>query len=246
MNQGLKLALAAVILSLGMVLSASLLSKFFVKIRHEQAITVKGFAEQDLTSDVGKFSCECSVRGATLQESYVKLQASRAAVLAYLRKMGFKDDEIVPGTIDSRKIAQRDAQGKETNEIEYYDITQRIAVMSANVQLIREVATGITELIKEGIDINAFAPEFYISDLKDDKLKLLAEATRDGYRRAVELAGNSHGRVGALISAQQGVFQITAKNSTDTSDYGTYDTATIRKTARIVVTLQYAIEAGGK
>jgi hypothetical protein len=46
------------------------------------------------------------------------------------------------------------------------------------------------------------------------------------------------------MSAQQGVFQITARHSTDTSGYGMYDTATIEKTAKAVVTLEYAIDAG--
>ena len=45
-----------------------------------------------------------------------------------------------------------------------------------------------------------------------------------------------------LISAQQGVLQITERHSTETSGYGVYDTATIEKTAKAVVTLEYAIE----
>ncbi|MFN2352064.1 MAG: hypothetical protein ABR497_08980 [Kiritimatiellia bacterium] len=48
--------------------------------------------------------------------------------------------------------------------------------------------------------------------------------------------------MGALISARQGVFQITTRHSTDTSGYGTYDTTTIEKTAKAVVTLEYTVE----
>jgi len=84
--------------------------------------------------------------------------------------------------------------------------------------------------------------EFYVSTLPVTKLELLAKATDDAYRWAVVLAENSRGRVGALISAWQGVLQITARYSTDTSGYGVYDTATIEKTAKAVVTLEYAIE----
>jgi len=84
--------------------------------------------------------------------------------------------------------------------------------------------------------------EFYVSTLPVTKLELLVKATDDAYRRAVVLAENSRGRVGALISARQGVLQITARYSTDTSGYGVYDTATIEKTAKAVVTLEYAVE----
>jgi hypothetical protein len=242
MNNAVRLSVAAVILALGMVFSSVLLSKLFVRIRHEQAITVKGYAETDIVSDVGKFFCTCRARGSSLEESYDRLQQSRKAALEYLQRMGLREAEIVSGTIDTSKVARRDAQGKETNEIEYYDVFQTITVSSSNVTLIRDVAASITELIKEGIDIQACAPQFYSSDLKDTKIGLLARATEDGYRRAVALAQNSGGRVGALIAARQGVFQITQRNSTDTSDYGEYDTSTIEKTAKAVVTLEYAIE----
>jgi uncharacterized protein len=244
MNGALKWLAAAVILALGMILSSVLLSKFFVRIRHEQAITVKGYAQQDVVSDVGKFACTCTARGSSLKEAYDKLMASRNAVMGYLKGVGFRDAELVPGTINSWKILKRDAQGKETNEIEYYDVSQTVDVMSGNVTLIRGASTGITDLIKDGIDISSSAPAFYVSDLKDTKLGLLAKATADGYQRALALAENSRGKVGALMSAQQGVFQITERNSTDTSGYGEYDTSTIEKTAKAIVTLEYSIESG--
>ena len=57
------------------------------------------------------------------------------------------------------------------------------------------------------------------------------------------LAKNSGGRVGALLSAEQGVIQITERNSTDTSGDGVYDTKSIAKTAKVVVTLEYAVDA---
>jgi uncharacterized protein len=243
MNGVVKLTTAAVILALGMVFSSALLSRFFVRIRHEQAISVKGYAEKDVVSDVGKFACVCSARGASLADAYEKLQTGRSAVMEYLKQRGFAAAEITPETIRTSKISRRDAQGKDTNEIEYYDVLQEVSVASTNVALIKDAAIRITELIKEGIDVGASSPEFYVSDLKNAKLDLLAKATEDGRRRAAALAENSVGKVGALMSAQQGVFQITQRHSTDTSGYGMYDNSTIEKTAKAVVTLEYAVEA---
>ncbi|HNX33283.1 MAG TPA: SIMPL domain-containing protein [Kiritimatiellia bacterium] len=243
MNSVVKLSVVAVILALGMILSSTLLSKLFVRVRHEQAISVKGYAEKNIVSDIGKFSCTCTARGTSLNASYGRLQTSRAAALDYLKRKGFRDEEIVPGTIQTSKVFKRDAQGKETNEIEYYDAFQSLAVASGNVALIRDAATGITDLIKDGVDISASEPAFYVSDLQGTKLGLLAAATLDGQRRAAALADNGGGRVGALISARQGVFQITERNSTDTSGTGEYDTSAIEKTAKAIVTLEYAIDA---
>jgi hypothetical protein len=241
MNNILKLSVVALVLSLGMILSASILSKLYLRVRHEQAITVKGFAETEVTSDIGQFACSCTARGDSLKDAYNKLQESRDAILAFLTQMGLKDGAVVQ-TIAISKITKRDEKGKEMNEIEYYDVSQEILVTSTNVALISDTAARITELIKEGVDIQATAPMFMVSDMKDIKLKLLAEATEDGYRRALALARGSKGKIGALTSAQQGVFQITERYSTETSGSGEYDTSTIGKSAKAVVTLEYAIE----
>ena len=60
-------------------------------------------------------------------------------------------------------------------------------------------------------------------------------------RRAQTLARGSGSAVGGLVSASQGVFQIVSRGSTSSSDYGEYDTGAIEKTARVVVTLEYAV-----
>lgn len=235
---------AALILALGMVLSAALVSKLLVRVRQERAITVKGYAEADMLSDIGKFACTCCARGATLADAYKRLQANRQAALDYLLRAGFRGKELVAGTIETVRVAKRNEQGKETNETEYFDLFQTVCLTSTNVQRIAEVSSGITDLIQNGIDIKASSPEYYVSDLKGQKLRLLAAATEDGYARALTLAQGSKGKVGALTSAQQGVFQITQRHSTDTSGGGEYDTSTIEKTAKAVVTLEYAIDTG--
>jgi len=43
------------------------------------------------------------------------------------------------------------------------------------------------------------------------------------------------------VSATQGVFQITAPNSTEVSDYGSYDTSTIEKTVKAVVSCEFSV-----
>jgi len=243
MSSVVKVALGAVIVALGMVGAAALTSNLFVRVRQEQAITVKGYAEQNLVSDVGQCRCVLRTRGASLQEAALQLEVARRSVLATLERMGFPAGAWRADPMGSVRIARRDAQGKETNAIEFYDASQALWVTSTNVALIRDLPAGLAELIKGGLDLDVGAPEFTVSDLKDVKIELLGRATEDGYRRALTLAGRSGGRVGALIAAQQGVFQITGRHSTEVSDYGQYDTATIEKTAKAVVRLQYAIEA---
>lgn len=236
-----RLSVAAVILALGMILSSALLSKLFVSIKHEKEISVKGYAERDVVSDVGTFYCSYSTRKPTLVDAYKELQTHKRVVVNYLKNRGITDGQMSIREIDTKKIYKKDVEGNNTNEIQYYEATQGIRITLEHVMLVRDISRKITDLIKDGIDIYACSPEFYVSNLHEIKLELLAEATEDGYMRAVTLAENSGGAVGPLRSARQGVFQITQPYSTETSGYGMYDTLTIHKTVKAVVTLEYSI-----
>ena len=242
MNNMLKTTVAAVILALGLILSSFVLSKFFVSVKHEKAITVKGYAESDIVSDIGKFYCTASARDPDQKAAYEKSRANLAAVLDFLKRSGFSESEITADAVQMCRVNKRNEKGIQTNETEFYDAYQTVSIASSNVSLVRDVSRRMTELIKEGIDISVGSPEFLVSDLKDAKLSLLAAATEDGFRRAQSLAQHSGARVGALVSAQQGVLQITQRHSTETSGYGMYDTSTIEKTVKAVVTLEYQIE----
>lgn len=65
--------------------------------------------------------------------------------------------------------------------------------------------------------------------------------SRSAMERAETLARGSGSSVGALISANQGVIQVVERGTTGSSDYGEYDTRTIEKTLRAVVSLEYAV-----
>lgn len=244
MGNSSKYCIVAVLLCGALIASSFLMTRLFIRIKkeYEEEISVKGYAEKYVKSDVGKLNFSVSTRNIELKNAYIELERDRLIVLAFLNKKGIKKEEICINHINTREIYKKDEKGKETNTLEYYIATQAIELTSTNVELIKSLSVSISSLMKLGLDISTNAPNFYLSDLGDLKLKLLALATEDAYKRAQILASNSGGAVGKLNSARQGVFQITTPNSTETSDYGVYDTSTIDKTAKVVVTLDYTIE----
>lgn len=83
-----------------------------------------------------------------------------------------------------------------------------------------------------------------VSNLEEIKMSLIANATQNAYLRANEFAKVGSVKVGAMRSASQGAFYILPESGSDSdSDYGgAYDKTTINKIARVVVTINYAIE----
>ncbi len=229
-------------LALGFTFSAHLLSSAIVRLKHENSIKVKGTAERTITSDSATWRSQYSVRSASLKDGYSALEESRKVVKQFLTEGNVPEVECTYSAILTDLEYKKDNNGRPTNEIELYLLSQTVEVKSKEVKQVDTISKTVTELIKSGVEIRSFAPAYVFSGLEQIKLELLAAATKNAYDRAKTLAENSRGHVGGLSSASQGVFQITPVDSTDASDSGEYDTTTIEKKVKAVVTLEYDIE----
>jgi hypothetical protein len=71
---------------------------------------------------------------------------------------------------------------------------------------------------------------------------MLAKATRDAGERARAIAREAGSRIGPITSADTGTFQITAPNSTEASNSGSYDTRTIDKDITAVLAVTFRVD----
>ena len=107
---------------------------------------------------------------------------------------------------------------------------------------IAQIAREATELINQGILIESKAPQYYYTKIGDLKIEMLGEAAKDAKERAERIASSTGNSIGSVRSARMGVLQITAADSTEVSDYGTYDTGTIEKDITAVVNVSFAVD----
>lgn len=238
----LGLLLLGAFLSAGIIIGTFIISKTVEQVKFQnQRITVKGYAERTITSDIASWRGQLTVRSPDLVTGYDKLQSDLEKVLSYLEQKGInRKDVTIPSVITTIQY-QRTNQGMTTNVVEGYILTQSVTITSSDIDLIADIANDITVLIKQGIEMDSFSPQYFYTKLDDMKIELLGEATKNAYMRAEQLAENSGSKVGSLKYASQGVFQITPVYSTQVSDYGTYDTSTIEKSVKAVVTIEYSI-----
>ncbi|MFM9960379.1 MAG: SIMPL domain-containing protein [Planctomycetaceae bacterium] len=239
-------------LALGFTYSAHLMSSAIANFKHDNTIKVKGIAEKVVTSDSAVWSASFTVRAPNLKDAFGELTKQRDTVKQFLAKANVADSECTYSSIHTQTIFKRFERAKreafeddglvESNEVEKYVLHQSVEVKSKDVKRVATLSKSITDLIEAGVEIQSFRPEFLFSGLEQLKLELLGNATKNAYDRAKTLAENSHGKVGGLNSASQGVFQITPVDSTDVSDGGEYDTTTIDKKVKAVVTLEFHIE----
>jgi len=241
-KQGSALVPFGVVIAAGLVISVSIAVKTFERVKLGYGtITVKGYAEKRITSDMAAWWGNFSARSANLVDAYDKLEKDLGIVLSYLEKHGVKREDMNVSSISTAVLYVKDEKGEDTNQIEGYVLGQSVDLTSPDVALVTTIAGDSTSLIKEGVEFRSGEPQYFYSKLEDLKLEMLAAATKDAHARAAEIASNSGVKVGPPRSAQQGVFQITTPYSTDVSGYGRYDTSTIDKSIKAIVAVEYSI-----
>jgi uncharacterized protein len=204
-------------------------------------ISVKGYAEQKISSDYATWHGTLTTRGASLEEAYSRLEEHLNLVLDYLERLGIDSKELKTSPANNTVFYKHTDTNVQTNEIDGYALHTDLSMESYNVSLISTVANQISSLMKEGVEIYSSKPQYFYTRIDDLKVHMLGEAAKDALLRAQQLASNSGSRVGKLKSAQQGVFQITPAFSTSISDYGENDTFSVEKSIKAVVTMEYAI-----
>ena len=230
-------------LPLGVVISTHLARRSFEKVKlRGQTITVKGYAQQRIVSDLAMWSASIGLRDPDRTAGYKSLERDRALLLAYLKSHGFEEDKVDFSPVSISPVYKLNDEGDKTNEIELYAIGQGFSIESDDVQLIAKVAKESSSLIADGVDLSARSPSYLYTKLDKMKLEMLGRATGNARERAERLVDGSGNGLGPLRSASQGVFQITPAYSTEVSSYGYNDSTSIDKSIKAVVTVEYAIQ----
>jgi hypothetical protein len=238
MNKNILIPLSVLV---GLIGAAFIISKPWVTIQHAEPIMVKGYAESEVMADQGSLTVRISEKGKDNGEAYDKAGQSLERVRALVEEALGADLEMVELSSSLSETKKLNEKGNRTNEIEYITATRSLRVNSPRVEDLDLLSRSLYDLNGEGIRLTLSGPDFFVSHLDEVKIDLMKRATENGRERAEIMAKSSGEKLGSLVSARQGVIQITKPNSTRTSSYGIYDTETIEKVVKLVVTLEFKI-----
>jgi hypothetical protein len=241
------LIILGALLALGMSAAAYLLGSQAKQIGGgRQSISVKGLAEKPVTANVAEWTLGVSVVAPTFPEALKKLRASLPQLKQFLTAQGFEATAMrdAPEIVAEHYVEQQNAQGFTRNVQQGYEAQQNIVLTSADLGKIEAAYKAIVQFQADGHPITYSAPMYLVSNLEEVKMSLIGAATQNAKVRAGEFAKHGGVEVGPMRGASQGSFYILpAGAETDVNDYGgAYDKSTIDKKARVVVTIEYAIE----
>ena len=117
-----------------------------------------------------------------------------------------------------------------------------VRVEDKDISKVDALAKNISTLIDQGIIADYQNTDYLYTKLDSLRPALFAAATKDALTRAQAIASGTGVKVGALRSAKTGIIQVLAPNSTDVSDYGTYDLSTKAKEVSATVNVSFELK----
>ena len=208
--------------------------------RNNNGITVTGSAKTSATADNVVWTLNVSLTRQTVAEAVARVGADVEAVTKYLVDGGIPKEALVLGSVSSYGNEQW-VNGNNTGKILNYRASRDVVVRTKDVQLVAKLSQEIGTLLQQGVTVNNYGPQYYISTLPEMRPKLLEEAMKDAKVRAEAITKAVGGKVGSVQSVRSGVFQVTTPDSTMTTDTGAYDTSSIEKTVTSTVSVTFSV-----
>lgn len=230
---------SALVLALGIGLGGFFPGYFYYHAKMDSNyVTVKGLSEMNVRADLAVWDLKFVVTGNDLKTAQAQMSSQLGMVLGFLKNMGFSEDEIAIGRIETNDLMANPYRNNEANGVRYI-LTQGVQVRSTNVDNVAKALNSTAVLISQGIvfDNQSYgSPVSYIfTKLNDIKPQMLEEATKNAQAAAAEFAKSSNSTVGKIKYANQGVFSILPSEQTA----GASESSQIEKKVRVVSTVEY-------
>jgi hypothetical protein len=235
MRDRLPLLIGLLLLAVAIVVGSFAIGDGIRNRNQNNVITVTGSAKQVITSDYAIWDFAVTTQSASAAAAARSLDGWAAKTTAFLKANGVQDGELTVQPIQTSPTT------KPNGEVIGYQLTRYYEVRSARVAAVADVAEKSSKLLADGVPFSAQPLQYVYTKLGSIRAGLLAQAVRDAQRRARVLVGATGGKIGGLRGVDVSPFQVTPPNSTQVSDYGIYDTSTLKKDVTAVVNVTFAL-----
>lgn len=234
----------ALVLAAGIALGGWLAGQGFVAARTaDRVVTVKGIAEREARADVAIWPLRITAADDDLGRAQASLKRSIAEIDAFLARYGL-DPAGVTLQAFSVSDAQTNQYGGGAQAGSRYVISQTLVVRSGEPDKVRAASEKVGELVSAGVvlssggEYGSSGPTYVFTGLNALKPAMIAEATARAREAADQFATDSKSHLGGIRRANQGVFEILARDQAP----GIQEQGQIAKKVRVVSTVEYFLK----
>lgn len=202
-------------------------------------IEVTGSAKRTVTADTARWFIHLETKtGVTeQQQGYARLESATKRILTYLAEQGFVDVETPAiGTYPDYQYPQYGAPIQIG-----HTVSRDLIVRTGDIERLQALANTIEPLSGAGYNVSTGMLELTYGQLAAARVELLSDAIADAKDRATAIAKDSGRSVGALRTATGGVVQVLPQGGIEISDYGSYDTQSMKKDIMVTVRATFSL-----
>lgn len=227
-----------VLLAVAVVLGSAFIADGIRDRNSDDVITVTGSAKRRIDADYIVWTASVSALAVAPGPAARQLREWTPRVRAFFVAHGIRPGELTVQPISTLTPGEVSDDGETFRR---YRLKRTFEVRSNRVAVVTAMAEASASLLADGIPLAADPPEYVYTKLSTLRPQLIRSAIKDAERRADVLVEATGAKLGKVRGVGVGVFQVTAPNSTDVSDYGTYDTTTRDKDVTGVVNVTFAL-----
>ena len=225
---------AAVVLAIGIALAGYLVGNALIESRtSERRVSVRGLSEREVPANLVLWPIVFSVTSDDLVDLQRQADVGVVKVRAFLGD-AFPAEQI---SVSPPRVQDREAQGMsgDGRQRDRYMAEVVVTVRTDQIDAARKAIERSDELVKQGVAVirsYEYSTQYLYTDLEKVKPEMIAEATKDARRAAEQFAQDSGSTVGAIRTAQQGLFSIEDRDQFSPQ----------LKRIRVVTTVDYYLE----
>ena len=221
----------AIIIAIGLFLMGNAIED---GLQRDRIVDVKGLAEIEIPANKVIWPLMYKNIGNDLLSLYEEINETNKTILEFLKEKGINEDEI---SVNAPEIIDMKAERYSSSPSPYrYNVSTVITVTSDKVDLVRNLISEQSELLKRGIAITSgdyrYNVQYEFTDLNKVKPQMIEEATRNARQAAEQFAKDSKSKLGKIRYANQGQFSINDRDA---------NTPYIKK-VRVVTTVTYSLK----
>jgi len=222
---------AAIVLALGIVIAGYLVGDALVEARStERKVSVRGLAERDVPANLALWPIVFTVTSDDLSDLQRKADTGVATVRDFLAG----DFPVEQVSVSAPRVQDREAQqtSGDGRRLDRYSAEVAVTLRTDRIDAVKKAIERTGELVKKGVPVMRsyeYNTQYLFTALETIKPEMIAEATMDARRAAEQFAKDSGSEVGAIKTAQQGLFSIADRDQFSPEV----------KTVRVVTTVEY-------
>lgn len=232
------LIISTIVLSAALIISSYIFGKFLYDSRQPlRTLNTVGIASKQYDTDTIKWSITLEERSGikNIKDLYSKLNDGYKKLEKALKANGI-NEKITVTPMNMYPNYNRDGV------ISGYVANQKFYIISKDIDKVESLALFPDKLTESGILIKNSKLGYYYSKVDDMKKEILAKATINARERGDEIISNTDYKVGDIINARTGVFQITEPYSTAIASYGLYNTSSRRQEIKVTVHVTFELD----